>query len=232
MEAIRTIIGTVRGTSHSKLYDESGFCSLKERRRRHKLLMYHKLVNGKCPIHLANILSPLVSSVNPYHRRHPFERVGYNSRTSLYQNSFFPSTTMLWNALPEDIQSTTEISSFKRFLTMSDIPVPRYYFYGNRAEQIIHCRLRLGMNDLNSDLFDRHLRDTAECSCGDYTETAEHFLLYCPNYDEIRSSTIFELDPNYIDATVLLKRDNLFSYETNVEIFAKVHEFVSVSKRF
>ena len=39
LEALRTITGSVRGTSHQKLYQESGFCSLKERRRRHKLLV-------------------------------------------------------------------------------------------------------------------------------------------------------------------------------------------------
>ena len=31
LEAIRIILGTVRGTSHEKLYKESGFCTLKER---------------------------------------------------------------------------------------------------------------------------------------------------------------------------------------------------------
>eukprot|EP00916_Digyalum_oweni_P006721 GHVL01011503.1.p1 GENE.GHVL01011503.1~~GHVL01011503.1.p1 ORF type:complete len:354 (+),score=16.94 GHVL01011503.1:1058-2119(+) len=39
LEAIRTIIGGVRGTSHDKLYKESGFCNLKERRSRHKLII-------------------------------------------------------------------------------------------------------------------------------------------------------------------------------------------------
>ena len=37
LDALRTIIGTVRGTSHHKLYKESGFTSLKERRKRHKI---------------------------------------------------------------------------------------------------------------------------------------------------------------------------------------------------
>ena len=88
------------------------------------------------------------------------------------------------------------------------------------------------MSDLNSDLFNRHLRDTAECSCGDPSETAEHFLLYCPNHDEVRNCTIFDLDVDYIDLTILLKGDNLLPYENNIEIFAKVHEFISLSKRF
>ena len=42
LEAIRIITGGVRGTSPKKLYEESGFCTLKERRRRHNLLMFKK----------------------------------------------------------------------------------------------------------------------------------------------------------------------------------------------
>ena len=49
LEAIRIILGAVRGTSHEKLYKESGFCTLKERRKRHKLLMFHRMINHQCP---------------------------------------------------------------------------------------------------------------------------------------------------------------------------------------
>ena len=38
LEAIRIIMGGIRGTSHRKLYEESGFCTLKERIKRHKFL--------------------------------------------------------------------------------------------------------------------------------------------------------------------------------------------------
>ena len=44
LEAIRIITGSVRGTSHQKLYNESGFCTLKERRKRHKLIQFHKTI--------------------------------------------------------------------------------------------------------------------------------------------------------------------------------------------
>ena len=35
-EAIRIIIGGFRGTSHQKLYEESGFCTLKEKKKEKK----------------------------------------------------------------------------------------------------------------------------------------------------------------------------------------------------
>ena len=40
LDALQTIVGTVRGTSHEKIYKESGFVPLKLRRDRHKLIMF------------------------------------------------------------------------------------------------------------------------------------------------------------------------------------------------
>ena len=105
LEAIRIILGAVRGTSHEKLYKESGFCTLKERRKRHKLLMFHKMINRRCPGYLSNLVPPLVSKTNPCHRRRPHERVIPAHKTELYVNSFIPSTTQLWNTLPQTTQT-------------------------------------------------------------------------------------------------------------------------------
>ena len=46
LEGVRIIWGAGWGTSQQKLYEESGFCTLKEIRRRHKLILFHKMVNG------------------------------------------------------------------------------------------------------------------------------------------------------------------------------------------
>ena len=84
LEAIRIIIGGIRGTSHQKLYTESGFCTLKERRKRHKLLMFHKMILGLCPQYISDLLPPLVAHINPYHRRRPLERDVTTCKTELY----------------------------------------------------------------------------------------------------------------------------------------------------
>jgi len=75
LEAIRITVGAVKGTSHEKLYKESGFCTLKERRKRHKLFMFHKMINYQCPRYLSNLVPPSVSTTNPYHRRRTYESV-------------------------------------------------------------------------------------------------------------------------------------------------------------
>ena len=84
LEAPRIITGSVRGTSHQKLYKESGFCAPKERRKRHKLIQFHKIINNACPDYLSDLLPPLASTANPYHRRRPYERIIPPFRTELY----------------------------------------------------------------------------------------------------------------------------------------------------
>ena len=59
------------------------------------------------------LVPPLVSTTNPYHRRRPHERVIPAHKTELYANSFIPSTTQLWNTLPQTIQTNPSISLLK-----------------------------------------------------------------------------------------------------------------------
>ena len=88
LEALRIIIGSVRGASHQKLYNESGFCTLKERRKRHRLIQFHKIINNACPDYLSDLLPPLASTANSYHRRRHYERIIPPFRTELYRSNF------------------------------------------------------------------------------------------------------------------------------------------------
>ena len=164
LDALRTIVGSVRGTSHQKLYSESGFTTLKERRQRHKIILYFKIVNGMVPTYLTNRLPCLVSSINPYHRRRPLERLIPRCRLNLYKSSFFPSTTILWNDLPDHVKQSDSISFLKRFLNSNDSTVPKYFYLPDRASEIILCKIRLEMSDLNNDLYKRHIRDNPSCN--------------------------------------------------------------------
>ena len=144
--------------------------------------MFHKMILGLCPQYIRDFLPPLVAHINPYHRRRPLERDVTTCKIELYRNSFIPSTTAEWNSLPISVQQSTSISVFKQSLSLSDSKVPAYYYFGERNAQIIHCRLRLEMSNLNNDLVNRHLSTDPKCSCGYSRETAEHYLLHCPNY--------------------------------------------------
>lgn len=132
LEAIRTIIGAVRGTSHDKLYVESGFCTLKERRKKHKLIYYFKMVNGLCPLCLTELVPELVSAQNPYSRRRPLDRSVPKFNTELYRNSCIPSTTIMWNSLPDTVRRSISFSQCKYVLRANDSVVPDYLYFGKR----------------------------------------------------------------------------------------------------
>ena len=232
LDALRTIIGSVRGTSHAKLYYESGFIPLYERRRRHKIVMYHKIVNGLTPDYLCAILPPLVSDINPYHLRRPLEREHLVCHCERYQTSFIVSTTSIWNGLPEHIQGNDSISKLKRYLASNDHSVFGVFYYGNRREQIIHCKLRLEMSDLNQDMVNRHLSNDASCACGANSENASHYMLLCPTYQNARNITISTLPLVQQNIATLLNGNPHLPQTTNISIFQVVHKFIVESQRF
>ena len=235
LDALRTIIGTVRGTSHHKLYKESGFTSLKERRKRHKIILYSKIVHGSVPTYMSNRLPNLVADINPYHRRRPLERQIPRCRLQIYKSSFFPSTTALWNDLPDNVKQSNSIGFLKHFLSSDDSFVPEHFFLPDtdRHLETILCKLRLEMSDLNNDLFHRHLRNNPTCNCGSAVEDTYHFLLVCPLYQQARNLTI-SLLPNEIknNVTTLLSGSPHRNIQANREILATVCNFISLSNRF
>ena len=232
-DAIRTIIGAVRGTSHHKLYNESGILPLKERRRRHKLILYFKIIKGLTPNYLANYIPPLVSETNPYHRRNPLERIMPRCRTEIYQQSFFPSTTVLWNALPDYIKLSNSLGEFKRHLSSDDSIVPPFYYSTDRISEIIHCKIRLEISDLSSDLFKRHLSNNMSCICGFRQENALHYFFHCPLFDNTRRDTLHQITNfHQLNLKSLTHGDPNLSLVENKEIFERVNQFISSSLRF
>ena len=109
--------------------------------------------------------------------------------------------------------------------------VPAYYYFGERSAQVIHCRLRREMSLLNNDLVNRHLNADTKCSCGYCRETAEHYLLHCPNYSNIRARTIRTLPSGQTDIRTLLCGNFDLRLPENKVIFLTVHEFMKLSKR-
>ena len=232
LDALRTIIGTVRGTSHQKLYTESGFTTLAERRKRHKIIMYHKIATGQVPNYLFAVLPPLVADINPYHLRRPLDRDTLAWDLVRFKTSFFPTVTNIWNSLPVHIQENQSLSQVKHFLTRDDPIVPQIYFIGTRLEQVMHCKLRLGMSDLNKDKVNRHISDNPMCACGVGPETARHYLLLCTQYDQLRMQTINTLPRNHQTVKTLLNGNPRISQMENSNIMKVVLQYITGSQRF
>ena len=177
-------------------------------------------------------LPPFVSSTNPYHRRRPLQRQVPKHKTETYRQSFFPLTTTLWNNLPENVQQTKSIRQVKHFLARNDTnPLP-FFYNGSRKTQITHCKLRLGMSDLNYDLLNRHLTTNSSCDFGERTETSEHYILHCPHFTHVCQNTIFKLPANLLNITTVLQGDPNISSNMNSLLFKAVQDVIAQSVRF
>ena len=99
------------------------------------------------------------------------------------------------------------------FLNRNMTSVPKNYYSGERKAQILHTRLRLHCSSLNLDLYNNHISENDICSCGQ-TESAEHFLLNCTNYREVRENTLGRITVPY-NIDILLKGCPLYSDDVN-----------------
>ena len=115
-EAARIVTGCTKLVSLSDLSRESGWETLRERRNKHKLILFFKMVNGLVPNYLCSVVPSTVGSNTTYNLRNSNDLANIVCRTSLYRNSFLPSAVNAWNSLLQATRESDSLSSFKRFL--------------------------------------------------------------------------------------------------------------------
>ena len=228
LDIARTVTGARRGTSHEAIYNETNWMTLKERRSLNKFKFFSKIVDGQCPDYLETIL-PNKIRVNRPHSRHSENFVSIKCRTETFKNSFFPSTTMMWNDLPlESRNSEYAVINLKHKCN----PL---YCKGCRLNNVKHAQLRMNCSKLNAHLFLLHVSDTSQCACGYVTEDTEHFLLQCPLYHIQRQNMLQSLSQhgnvNDLDVQTLLYGNEEYSLLVNQAIFDAVHQYILLTDR-
>ena len=91
-EAARIVSGATKLVSIDKLLKEVGWDTLSCRRKKHKQILFYKMING---LHL----SPTVVNNTAYSLRNASDYKYIHSNTQLYYNSFLPSVVRDWNEL-------------------------------------------------------------------------------------------------------------------------------------
>ena len=90
IEAARTITGATKLCSINRLLDELGWESLQNRRNKHKLIIFYKIMNGLTPNYLSDLLPPLVHETTTYNLRNVNHIQTVYANTNLYFNSVIP----------------------------------------------------------------------------------------------------------------------------------------------
>ena len=235
LTAARIITGAMLTTSNEKLYEETGLVTLAKRRETFKLTQMYKINNNLAPNYLSNI-SPFGEN---FERQRNTRQTGlplFRTRTALFENSFFPSTTRLWNELPLDVRNLKSLTEFKKSIASS---VPRslkqvdLYYIGKRFLSVLHSRLRMGRSQLKAHLFKIGVSISPDCSCGQGIEDAWHYFFVCPQYAIQRDllHRNVSLYASFTLQTVLYGAPEC-SLDNNKSIFLSVHEYILKTQRF
>lgn len=176
-EAARIITGATKLCSIEKLYLDLGWETLQDRRTKHKLIIFFKMLNNLTPNYLSELVPARVQENNPYGLRNSNDIRTIHANSNVYFNSFLPSTIRAWNNLPDDTKTADSVISFKRLLNRNIKRAPGYFNSGSRKGQLLHARLRLECSSLNSHLYNKNIVNSALCTCGAF-ESPYHFFLY------------------------------------------------------
>jgi hypothetical protein len=231
MEAAKIATGGTRLVSLNNVCLETGWNKLKNRREMHKLVYFYKMKNTISSQYLSDLV-PDSLSIHSHSTRNSSIIPPIRTRTSLYTNYFLSATIRSWNLLPERINSSTSVNSFKSNLKSNHPQKPPYFYIGKRLGQILHSRLRMHCSPLNQHLCSKNIVDSPLCQCV-AIETTEHSVVYCPLYNVHRQLFIEPIfDDHLISYDHYLFGSPEFRYEQNVEIFLAVQSFIINSKRF
>ena len=238
LTAARTVTGAMRTTPNVKLYEETCWETLADRRENTKLIFMYKIINNLTPDYLRNLIPNIPTADTPinYNTRRRFDLPHFRARTDLFDKSFFPSATRLWNLLPLNIRNAPTLSQFKSKLSSSPHRLVKHSSLvnvGNRYLSILHARLRMGRSQLNEHLHKIGIKDSPMCSCGQGVEDVWHYFFACPSYVIYRNhlhAVISTFAPFNIH-TVLYGCGKC-NLESNTMIFMAVQEFIKESGRF
>ena len=183
----------LRGTSRQALSIELGWDDLKTRRLNHKLILYFKIVRGTNPSYLRDLIPLTVQQRSGLVLRSARNFSLFPVRTESYKNSFFPSTTRLWNGIDDSIRETKSLGIFKKSLTkLYCVQSSNSYLNVaiDRYSSILHTRLRINCCALNYHLFKVNCSISQACACRAPCESVIHYLLHCPRYAALRQNLL------------------------------------------
>ena len=232
-EAARIITGCTRLVSINDLLLESGLEPLSERRKKHRLILFYKMVKGISPQYLSSLVPQITADRTTYRLRNVDNITNIKTRTTLYNSSFLPKTISEWNSLPVETRNATSVNIFKASLNSDRTRPNKLYYHGQRKQQVIHTQLRTGCSPLAHHLFTKNIVASPDCRCGSI-ESTQHFFLHCPLYHNIRQVLINTITGlvGHITIEIILYGDHSSSVSVNRNIFDAVHGYIDQSGRF
>ena len=168
----------------------------------------------------------------------------FKTKHNFYKNSFFPSTTIDWNNLDQDLRNSESYTLFRSSILKFIRPSPHSFYDCQNIMGIeLVTRLYLGLSHLREHKFKHSFQDTLNllCSCGMDVESSTHFLLQCPSYINERCtlmSNLNRINPQISQTSLqfltntLLFRNSSYSDKMNTHILNTTIDYILLTKRF
>ena len=166
---MRLVTGATARSNICNLYLETGWLSVNKRIENASMVMMYKIKNISAPQYLIDILPQENRNRSTHTLRNQDKIPPLSSkftRLVTFQNSFFPKSIDLWNALPRHTKAIKSLDGFKNELKSKNNEPNVLYYYGQRWPAVHHTRLRIGCSKLNFDLCrNLHVIDYQHCTC-------------------------------------------------------------------
>ena len=234
------VTGTWKGTNRSKLYDELGWESLSDRRKKQRLVLLYKIINNLTPSYLRDKLPPLR---NPFAAETSHVYREFRIRTERFGKSFFPDAIKSWNAVITDFAEMPTLEEFRSHLHALYRPNAKETYGVHDPEGLKYLfQLRVGLSPLRYHKKRHNFLDTPSdtCLCNTDKETVEHFLFKCPFYATKRLILAQTVVPLLINKNLaFLHNDaNLYLYghrklkDDNRTVLLETIRFIKATNRF
>ena len=246
-EAGKIVSGALKYSSYNKICLELGWPKISERAKLLKASLMFKIIRGVTPEYFSSyIINKSVRQGTARELRHHTNLTPAFSKTVRYEKSFVPSSVALWNSLPNTLQASLSLNSFKyQYKKIYFSPKIMATNLGERIPNVLLARFRLGFTTLNEDLYIRSLRNTPECNCSQGNETYIHYFLRCTFYTQERINLLRDVSEIFTSAYITmatLTDDEILNYllfglpypfnRHNRDLFQKTHTYITATKRF
>ena len=212
--AVIIVVGATRGTPSDGRLRELGWATMEQSRTLHRLILFHKILNGHSPPYLRDTIPARALTT-------------FSTRINLYHYSFFPKVVRQCNEPHENERAIYDPNEFKLAIRRKMPKSNPLFCTGPRKYQILHTRLRLKRSSLKSHLHDNNLSDTCSCECGATVECEFHYFMECQNCIVQRDKmqrTILNIS-SFTMKTILYGDDGA-SLDTNKIIYTADCEYI------
>ena len=171
--------------------------------------------------------------------------VEFRFQNDIFNKSFFPFVTKLYNNLDLSLRNLPNIADFKQNLKLKykNIKVKHYSRGISKNANALHTQLRVGQSYLNSHGFKINLKEDDLCLCY-RSETTSHYFLDCFLFQEEREilfNKISQYLPRFRSFTKSKKLETiLFGFnlsniepdQRNISVAFAVQNYILKTKRF